>query len=573
MTNDPCAQASSPITLAPPKGLERGGQAGGDPSDPVLHSRKSHKERHIVVSEMEGAKRAIQEWIGGAVHRWVQQVQVDTSLLNLERTVAVDMAVMARHALALMLATACQAAMQRDLEKRGLSMADIRVRSDADGYATLHTTFGRITFPIFAYRDLTTPLGATTRYPSLDVLPFHRACRSSPLCLEWEVRLGAEHPFRKAEEMFHFFTRGASTVEDTTICRHMLLLGSMVEPQWLYRTPEDIRHILQNRATRDLKTGRPLLYVSSDAHALRRYAGLTWQMEWKMVNGIRMWCEDAETGRIIHLGGEFTWGDCHVVGERFSALLRQGILPNNDEAWTHLNPQVVFISDGADWFKDHILPYMQGAEIILDPYHLIEWFALFTALVFGSGSKRSRQLHAAVQCALFGKKSKPTSEPKPRRGHIKKPRSKVPHTHGREWLFPGRPRTNSSTATCDALLKLIAELSFRKKKHQEALEKLRERLVKNQDRMDYVVHLARGYQIGSGAMESMHRNGSQRRLKVPGARWLEDSSAAVLTFRMLELSGRWDEFWNQADIINRMTRCLLPIPSAQTPLSATQTSA
>jgi hypothetical protein len=54
-------------------------------------------------------------------------------------------------------------------------------------------------------------------------------------------------------------------------------------------------------------------------------------------------------------------------------------------------------------------------------------------------------------------------------------------------------------------------------------------------------------------MESLHRNGSQQRLKLPGARWLERSSAAVLQLRMLELDGRWDEFWARPDITERLT--------------------
>ena len=144
-----------------------------------------------------------------------------------------------------------------------------------------------------------------------------------------------------------FFTRGASTIEDATISRHMLAMSRMVEPEWLYQTPEVIRQTLQDKATRDKVTNRPLLYVSSDAHALRRYVGDTWALQWKMVNGIRVWCEDAETGQIIHLGGEFTWGDCHEVRARVQALCEAGVLPNDDPAWVDFDAQVVFISDGS----------------------------------------------------------------------------------------------------------------------------------------------------------------------------------------------------------------------------------
>ena len=98
-----------------------------------------------------------------------------------------------------------------------------------------------------------------------------------------------------------------------------------------------------------------------------------------------------------------------------------------------------------------------------------------------------------------------------------------------------------------ALLDILAKLKI-DAEHEEAREALVERLANNTLRIDYAPLLARGLQIGSGAMESMHRSGSQLRLKLPGARWLEETSQAVLRFRMLELSGRWDEFWCQKDL-------------------------
>ena len=53
----------------------------------------------------------------------------------------------------------------------------------------------------------------------------------------------------------------------------------------------------------------------------------------------------------------------------------------------------------------------------------------------------------------------------------------------------------------------------------------------------------RGYSVGSGAMESQHRFGSQIRLKRAGCRWTAEVAEGILNVRMLTLSGRWDEFW------------------------------
>ena len=72
-------------------------------------------------------------------------------------------------------------------------------------------------------------------------------------------------------------------------------------------------------------------------------------------------------------------------------------------------------------------------------------------------------------------------------------------------------------------------------------------ITKNEYRADYATYRARGFQIGSGAMESFHRTGSQERLKRAGARWLPETMEAMFRLRMLEIVGRWNEWWSQPD--------------------------
>ena len=524
-----------------------GGGSGGDD----LASRL----RLVVAGKIDHASEEIVRLVVEALSLGAMEGRAGASTAELERAVGKRLVLIGQRMVAFVFATACQAAMDDDQRKRGLTHEQVRLRTDKDGYITVSTTFGPITFPTFTYRDLSSPLGSVIRHPSHRLFPYHPACRSTPLCLEWETRLGAQHPFRKAQEQLRFFTRGASTIEDTSIARHMLALNRMVDSSWLYRTPEQVRQVLRDRATRDKTTGRPLLYLSSDAHALRRYVDDTWAAQWKMVNGIRVWCEDAETGEVVHLGGEFLWGDCREVGARIRALLEEGVLPNGDGAWSGVDAQVVFVSDGAEWLIDHIVSLLPHAEIILDPYHVIDWFSAFARLVFGVGSKDGRELNAAVQAALFGKRAKVANTAggagRKRRGHKKKRRQRRPHAHDRRWLRRGRPRTVTSEATAMALLDILAKMKIAAE-HVDAREALVERLAKNTLRIDYAPLLARGMQIGSGAMESMHRSGSQQRLKLPGARWLEETSQAVLQFRMLELGGRWEEFWSRQDLTMRI---------------------
>jgi hypothetical protein len=66
-------------------------------------------------------------------------------------------------------------------------------------------------------------------------------------------------------------------------------------------------------------------------------------------------------------------------------------------------------------------------------------------------------------------------------------------------------------------------------------------------RMDYPRYVAKGWQIGSGPVESACKRVVGRRLKEGGMRWRESGSDAVCHLRALFLSerGQWDSFWRE----------------------------
>ena len=447
----------------------------------------------------------------------------------------------------------CRRATEKDLSQRGLKAAQVRLRFDADYCASMMTTMGEVYFPLFAYREDINGIGSITRTPARDsVVPYRGRCRSSPLCLEWEVRLGAQNPFRRAEEELAFFTHGAATVEDTTISRHLVQVSKLVDRKWTYLGHDEIREILRAHATRDRKNGKPLVYASCDAHALRRYTDDTWTFEWKMANGIRLWCEDRDSGEIIHLGGEFTWGDCHEVGRAFAALIEMGILPRKGDYGDGVRAQLVWVSDAMGWFDEHILRLLPDAIVILDIFHLLRWFAVLGAKLFCAATKRARQLYAQAASAL-GFERVGDRPAKVRRGHKKSPPRgrRHAHNHSAASRFPGLRHSGENLVK--RLLKILLGVKTATAAQTEEVEKVVERLGNNVLRMDYVDYLQRGYQIGSGAMESLHRSGSQCRTKVPGARWLKETSQAVFNIRMMQLAGKWDEFWARPELMSELT--------------------
>jgi hypothetical protein len=82
-----------------------------------------------------------------------------------------------------------------------------------------------------------------------------------------------------------------------------------------------------------------------------------------------------------------------------------------------------------------------------------------------------------------------------------------------------------------------------------ARETLRETLTyfENQvHRMDYPRYVAKGWQIGSGPVESACKTVVGQRLKCAGMRWREPGSDGVCHLRALFLSerGQWDAFWS-----------------------------
>ncbi|MCP4640795.1 MAG: transposase [bacterium] len=441
----------------------------------------------------------------------------------------------------------CQQATEADIEARGLSSKDVKVRTDQDYWMTVTTTFGDVRFPSFAYRDASSGAWVVTRTPARGaVFPLHARCRSSELCLEWEARLGSTQAFRRAEQTLTFFTHGSVKLEDTTIARHTVRIGTMVEPEWLYKPPSEIREILATRATRDRKSGLPILYASLDAHALRRYVDETWDAAWKMANGHRLWCVDRETGAIIHLGGEYIWGDSDEVKAIFERLIGTGHLPVDGDYGEGVNARLVFVTDGMPWIQDLASSCFPTAAVILDAYHVMERLAKYAALRYGKGSKRAKRFYDKALRWLFGKRDAKKRGPIPRKGH-KKTRRKGAGCPAADKAFQMPP-----VGGAEKLLKYLEGAKRVPKRALEAHEKLLGYIGANLARMDYLLYRALGLQIGSGAMESLHRTGSQARLKVPGARWLKETSQAIFNLRMLDLVGRWDEFWGQRDFTHQL---------------------
>ena len=469
-------------------------------------------------------------------------------LRRLERSAAELGAEIGALVLTAMLEHQCKKVAEADITTRGLCARRVRWRREPAYHYQVNSTLGSIKIWLAAYRFKSKAGRWITKVPARGRVVARHRTRSTPSALEWECRLAALHPFRQGADLLRFFSRGKLCSEDNTISRHAVAVGAGVSREWKFLPPTRIAELLRTKATRCRKTGLPLVYFSSDAHCIRQYEGATWAAPWKNINGVRLWCQDNKTGRIIHLGGDFTTGDCVATETLVRELKSLGILPENGVYQGSVASRLVIITDGAPWLRTRLEPLLPHATCLLDAYHAFEYLGEYAAALYGTGTPSTKQFYATLYSELTGrtpparrKRSRPRSQPRRRR------RKRRPETDHAALKADG--------FGIDGLIDYLEGYTVdpgKEEIHVAFLKKLRN----VRGRMDYLGARSEGLQIGSGAMESIHRNGSQLRLKLPGARWRPEAAQAMINLRMLEIAGRWDEFWGDEGLEERLDSAL-----------------
>lgn len=97
----------------------------------------------------------------------------------------------------------------------------------------------------------------------------------------------------------------------------------------------------------------------------------------------------------------------------------------------------------------------------------------------------------------------------------------------------------------DGVSKVINALAYQRRRHPRRKVLLRELgyFRRNRHRMRYAEAQAANHPIGSGVVEAANKTLVVVRMKRAGARWLLPGGQAVLTFRALAKSGRFDRAW------------------------------
>jgi hypothetical protein len=181
-------------------------------------------------------------------------------------------------------------------------------------------------------------------------------------------------------------------------------------------------------------------------------------------------------------------GEADEIFRRLYAQLRE-------LGWIDPHNVIVIVGDGAEWIWNRATMFVNRCEI-LDFWHALEHAWTFARLRYGEDSTQAdRWVHQIAEDLRAGKVQDVIAA-----------------------LKRLRPKTKDLRQSLQSLIGYYSE---------------------NAGRMRYDEYLRLGYGIGSGAVESAHKQVVHARLRQAGMRWSEAGARRLLALRLLLLNGDW----------------------------------
>jgi hypothetical protein len=303
------------------------------------------------------------------------------------------------------------------------------------------------------------------------------------------TRLGSKLPFQEAiEEVWH----SHQTAVGEATCRRATYRHGQAAETLVNREVERLE-----KEGLDERPGPEKMLLSADGSFIRLTSG-----EWREVKGLAVGefetvHEGAEavgqvkTKKLSYFTRSYPVRDFETYA--LAELARRGF----DQAAT-----VVAVNDGAQWLQSFIDYHCPKAVRILDFAHALGHVAEAGKAVLGESNPDFKPWFE--RCAHQLKHEPPQ--------------------------------------------RTLAELSLLqpKAKREDQAQVLHGTQAYLQHRLkmiDYPYFQRRGYPIGSGSVESAHKQVVQRRLKGPGMRWAAHHVDPLLALRDLLSNGRWNEGW------------------------------
>jgi hypothetical protein len=177
--------------------------------------------------------------------------------------------------------------------------------------------------------------------------------------------------------------------------------------------------------------------------------------------------------------------------------------------------EVIILGDGALWINKFKEKYFSNAIQILDWYYAVEhlWTTAHT---------------------LFGEENIKQCE---------------------EWVKPLKALLWDGKV--DSIIKKITQDAMSRKKNQTPLFELRTYYLNNKNHMKYDEFRSKGYNIGSGAIESANKYIVGQRLKLSGMQWTISHANAMIHLRCKYYEGNWDSFWEDMNLKDYLNHDLI----------------
>jgi hypothetical protein len=276
-------------------------------------------------------------------------------------------------------------------------------------------------------------------------------------------------------------------VSDNTIERVVHQVGSVAQEQ----QNRQLQRFFEHKQIPESQTEAERLYVGVDGTTVHETDG------WHETKVAVVYCEDKQGRRKRWYVGRFDNSEAfgwHVWLEACRRGFREATV-------------VVYLGDGASWIRTEYRRHFGKAIFIIDWYHASEY-------VWDCGKK------------LFGEGTQLTED------WVKK---------RLDWLWDGCTK------------KLLDDLREHRKKYRaakrEAIDTLIRYISTNEEEMRYDVFRAKGYDIGSGAVEGACKNVVGKRLKQSGMVWTRSGSSSVLALRVSWLNEQWEQLWRKKPLV------------------------
>jgi hypothetical protein len=293
--------------------------------------------------------------------------------------------------------------------------------------------------------------------------------------------VGQAYVFEEGSEILHQ-TLGID-ISAKQIQRVSEFYGQVIEEQQEQYINEDMK-----APAIPISEEEELIYVMMDGSMV-----YTREEEWK----------EMKVGRI------FAGSDCVPIQEKRNQITQSMYVchlgNHNDffakfEAYIRFYKNMVCIADGAKWLWNWVENNYPDIVQILDFFHAVEKLAFYASLQYNDKEERKKWMEIQKQQLL----------------------------------------NNKVKTVINQLLKATAI----SKEADKALTDVIRYYQNNIMRMQYKTYLEKGYLIGSGAIESAHRNVVQQRLKLSGQRWSMKGAQQIVNLRAYKKSNRWSDLVN-----------------------------